>query len=1245
MSDEMEKVAIIGMSGAFPGARNIGELWALLCQGRDGISTLSREELVKNGESSELIDNPEYIPRGGFLEDAEYFDNSFFGVSPSEALAMDPQQRLFLQHSYLAMEDAGYIPGNSNKPVGVFAGEAATQYWFLLKNGPQSRSLEDFRLMLGNEKDFIATRTSYKLNLKGPSFNIQSACSTSLATVAFACQSLLTWGCDLALAGGVMLTAPRKRGYLAYEGMIFSPTGSCRPFDARADGTIFGEGIGVVCLKRLSEAISDGDTIYAVINSVSMNNDGADKIGFTAPSVNGQVEAIQMAQAMAEVHPDDIEFVETHGTATPLGDPIEIQALKNAFRGEATRSAYCYLGSIKANIGHLDVAAGVASLIKTALVLKTGIIPPLANFNSLNPHLDLDSSPFRINTIPVVWPKRNGKRIAGLSSFGIGGTNLHAILESPPESEPRVDAEKKGSPLLLGAKTAESLEEYIKAVSVFLNANPSVPAEFLADKLMKTRHDFPWRQGFFFTTRDGLLQDLSKSFTAGNAVIPGKTMFMFPGQGAQFSGMAHAFYGNLEVFTQWVDKGVALAESLGCGNLRAYLLEDGFEAEIAHTETTQPLLYIIEYALAKQLVEEGIEPAAVAGHSIGEYAAAALAGAMSFEDGLRLVRMRGYWMERAEPGAMLALAMSGEEGAEFVHEGLSISVRNTENQIVLSGSIGCIEKLELILKSREIKYTRLKTSHAFHSPLMDTILADFAAEVRKTHFSPLRIPFLSNLDGAWLEGSVDWNEYWITQLRQPVRFDLGLREIEKAGNLHIIEAGPGRTLTGFIRSSIPDRTDVFPILPNARTDIIFFEKSLVQFWEQGIEIKWKNSPKRPCDLVLFPGYPFAKNRFWPKGNPERESTVTLINDTPDYTAEKNLPFSNDAAQSIRDLWRGILGNREFDDDTNFFLCGGDSFSGIQLVEKLKRQLNIEIHIKDFIQSPTITGIMKLRHEKPSLPSSGKYLFPIQTSGDSPALFLVAGAHENRYLNPDSNNNSYEEDFFRYFSNMISTLGDRQPLYGFRPKGLVLQEHLHSSVECMASAYIEAMKQIQGKGPYYLAGECVGGIVAYEMACQLERKGETVAQLILLDTPRPSRWVSFREDSIYLRHLTAKIVRLTVKRIMSAEISSLTSRLLPWMNLIGALCFPVTRSARIRRRGFLGSLLYQHILLSYNPARYNGRVTYIINEAWNKKHFMMGWKRNLGSTVCVFEVPGTHETRLKKSGEKIGLLIRHLMNEK
>jgi phthiocerol/phenolphthiocerol synthesis type-I polyketide synthase E len=1241
MSDNLEEIAIVGMSGAFPGAGDIASLWKLVLEKREGIATLDRSELLASGEPVEKIEDPNYVPRGGFLDDAESFDADFFGLSPAEATVTDPQQRLFMTHSYLALEDAGYAPGDIRGSVGVFAGEGSPQYWLMQSSGLGREALEDFRLMIGNDKDFLATRTSYRLDLRGPSLDIQTACSTSLTAVAIACQSLLTWSCDVALAGGAAVMAPRRRGYVANPGMIHSPTGICRPFDAAADGALFGEGIGVVCLKRLSDAVQDGDYVYAVIKSAAINNDGGEKAGFTAPSVSGQREAIELAQELAGVDPADIGYVETHGTATPLGDPIEVKALTQAFRRKTGKTGYCRLGSIKANIGHLDAAAGIAGLIKTALIVNTGLIPPMRNFETPNPLLELETSPFVINDRVESWGGPGILRLAGVSSFGIGGTNVHAILSGPPIPEPagsedgRSERDAASPPLLLSARNAEGLREYRGRVADCIEADPEFSRDDLAAKLAKLHRDgrgFRWGSA----SRDaaGLVADLRDSAELEAPIEGARAVFAFPGQGSQFSGMAKPYAESFPVFGEWIDRGIAAARELGLHDIDRYLLEAGYDERIAETEIAQPLLFIVEYALAMELIGRGVEPSAVVGHSVGEYAAAAIAGAIGFEAGLRLVARRGYWMQRAPRGAMTAVAAPAEAVRPLLGEGAVISVYNTASQVVASGTLEAVASLEERLGAAGMKYTRLRTSHAFHSPMMDGILDSYLLDVKAVDFAPLRIPMLRNVDGRIAEGRVDWSEYWISQLRQPVRFADCLRTLESMPGTILVEAGPGRALVGFHRASSPSSPSGISLLPGVKADSRYLEKALVASWQKGLAVSWPSVPVRRGKLVLFPGRPLRGDRYWIDASPAAGNVGPA--------KRAVLMAEGDTAAVIRGAWQRVMGKAPESDDSSFFLAGGDSFAGIQLTAELGRILGIRIGIQDLMLHPNVRELCEFakKDQSEAKKPSDSFLFPIQTSGSKPPLFLVAGAHENRYIDANGNN-SYEEDFFRYFSTMIANLGRDQPLYGFKPKGLSKGEFLHSSVELMAERYIESMKRVQPAGPYWIGGECVGGIVAYEMARRLEERGEEVGDLILLDTPRPGWRISVRENVMRIRSFERAILGLA-RLARDKGIPALGAELRSSLHKASYRFLPIGRRRREMRRALNGSWAYQSVLFRYHPKGYSGRTTFILNRAWNRRFFLMRWKHELGNRVDLFEVPGQHWTRLSKSGDRIGRILSELI---
>ncbi|MBD1942157.1 type I polyketide synthase, partial [Coleofasciculus sp. FACHB-712] len=668
--DSLEGIAIIGMSGRFPGAKNVEEFWQNLRDGVESISVFTNEELIDAGIAPGLLDNPNHVKAGAVLEDVEFFDASFFGFNPKEAEMTDPQHRIFLECAWEALENAGYDTQRCESRIGVYAGASLNNYLSFNLNRDQIGSADSFQKLIGNDKDFLTTRVSYKLNLKGPSLTVQTACSTSLVATTLACQSLLNYQCDMALAGGVSIRVPQKTGYLYQEGGILSPDGHCRAFDADAQGTIIGNGVGVVVLKRLEDAIADGDRIHAVIKGSAINNDGSEKVGYTAPSVNGQADAIAEAIALAGVDPETITYIETHGTGTRLGDPIEITALSNVFGANTEKKNFCAIGSVKTNIGHLDAAAGVTGLMKTVLALKHKLIPPSLNFKQPNPEIDFANSPFYVNTQLTEWKANATPRRAGVSSLGIGGTNAHVVLEEAPT----VKASSSSRPwqlLVLSAKTESALETATANLAAHLKQHPDLNLADVAYTLQVGRRAFEHRRILVCQTVEELVNQLEtphpqKVLTHFQEPTERSIAFMFPGQGAQYVDMGRELYQTEPIFREQVDRCAALLQPHIGMDLRSLLYPNQPNPEAAaeklkQTCFAQPALFAIEYALAQLWMSWGISPQAMLGHSIGEYVAACFAGVMSVEDALALVAIRGRLMQQMPAGAMLAVSLPEAE--------------------------------------------------------------------------------------------------------------------------------------------------------------------------------------------------------------------------------------------------------------------------------------------------------------------------------------------------------------------------------------------------------------------------------------------------------------------------------------------------------------------------------------------------------------------------------------------------------
>jgi acyl transferase domain-containing protein/acyl carrier protein len=879
----MESIAIIGLSGRFPGAKNIAEFWQNLCDGVEAISQFSEEELISAGVESSLFNNPNYIKAGAVLEDIDLFDAGFFGLNPKEAEMTDPQHRLFLECAWEALENAGYDVQRCESRIGVYAGASLNNYLPFKLNIDQIGSANSFQKLIGNDKDFLSTRVSYKLNLTGPSLTIQTACSTSLVATTLACQSLLNYQCDMAVAGGASIRVPQKTGYLHQEGGILSPDGHCRAFDAKAKGTIIGNGVGVVLLKRLSEAIADRDHIYAVIKGSAINNDGSGKVGYTAPSVNGQAEAIAEAIALADVAPETITYIETHGTGTALGDPIEISALTNVFRAETEKTGFCAIGSVKTNIGHLDAAAGVTGLIKTTLALQHKLIPPSLNFEEPNPEIDFANSPFYVNTKLTEWNTTSTPRRAGISSLGIGGTNAHVILEEAPSlrEQRSKGVEEQGKNyqlLLLSAKTDSALETATQNLAQHLKQHPELNLADVAYTLQVGRGVFNYRRILICQNTQEAINILENPdqqlLTHFEEPTQRSITFMFPGQGAQYVEMGKELYQTEPIFREQVDGCCVLLKPYLGLDLRAVIYPQESEKpaaseQLKQTSLAQPALFVIEYALAQLWMFWGISPQAMIGHSIGEYVAACVAGVMSLEDALALVAVRGKLMQQMSTGAMLSVSASATAIKDLLPENLALAASNAPSLCVVSGSYDAIDALQQKLTALGIEYRRLHTSHAFHSSMMAPMLEPFMTEVKKVKLHPPQIPFISNLTGTWITAQQATSpDYWAQHLRQTVQFSSGLSVLLQETECILLEVGPGRTLCTFVKQHSQEAAGQV-ILPTLRhpqeekSDINFLLNVLGRLWLAGIEINWSNFYNHKQHYrVPLPTYPFERQRYW-----------------------------------------------------------------------------------------------------------------------------------------------------------------------------------------------------------------------------------------------------------------------------------------------------------------------------------------------------------------------------------------------
>ncbi|GIX23375.1 MAG: hypothetical protein KatS3mg122_0606 [Caldimonas sp.] len=888
-------IAVVGMAGRFAGARDLEEYWRNLRDGVESLTRFTEEELLAAGVKPAQLRDPNYVPVGAVLPDMEMFDAAFFGFSPREAAIMDPQHRHFLECAWEALENAGHMPSQFKGSIGVFGGSGHNAYMpYNLLTNPQLVSSVGFFLIrhTGNDKDFLTTRVSYLLNLKGPSVNVQTACSTSLVAIHLAVQSLLNGECDMALAGGVTIELPHRQGYVYQEGEILSPDGHCHAFDADSKGTVFGSGVGVVVLRRLADALADGDYIHAVIKGSAINNDGSMKVGYMAPSVDGQAQAIAEALAIANVSPETITYVEAHGTGTPVGDPIEVAALTQAYRQGTDKVGYCGIGSVKTNIGHTDTAAGVASFIKVALAMQHRQLPPSLNFSKPNPACEFERSPFYVNAQLKDWtPPPGVPRRAGVSSLGVGGTNAHLIMEEAPPRPPSGPS-RQHQLLLLSAKSQASLDANTAALAAHLRAHPQINLSDVAYTLQVGREPMTLRR--FVVARDvaDAVQALEAMDPQRVISMPGacgthRVAFMFAGGGAQYPGMGADLYRTEPVYRQAVDECLALLARHGRADYKELLFPPAGQEEeaarrIERPSLALPLLLTTQYALAKLWMSWGLMPTAMIGHSMGEYTAAHLAGVFSLEDALTLVELRGRLFETLPEGGMLSVPLPEAEVQARIGPQLSIAAVNGPSLTVVSGPVHAIEALQQALQAEDIEAARVRINVAAHSSMLEPILEEFGAFFRRVTMKPPTLPFVSNLSGTWITPAEATDPmYWVRHLRHTVRFADGLQELLKDDNLILLEVGPGRTLSSLARqhSARKPRQVVLNSLrhPDETVDDQAYVLGVLgRLWAAGAPIDWARFRQGERRLRLpLPTYRFDRQRHWIEPGLSLQAAPTL----------------------------------------------------------------------------------------------------------------------------------------------------------------------------------------------------------------------------------------------------------------------------------------------------------------------------------------------------------------------------------
>jgi phthiocerol/phenolphthiocerol synthesis type-I polyketide synthase E len=984
-------IAVVGMAGRFPGADSVSAFWDNLRRGEESIVTLSEEHLLAAGIGEKVLANHAYVRRAALLDGIEEFDADFFGFTPLAARTMDPQHRLFLQCVWHALEDAGYDPADIDGSVGVYG--TSTTSGYLLHNlmshlDPnviigQGVTFEMVNLSLQNDKDYLATRVAHQFNLRGPALSVQTACSSSLVAIHLACQSILNGESEMALAGGASLRIPHHVGYWHEPGSMVSATGHCRPFDVRSDGTIFGSGVAAVVLKSLEAAVDDGDRIHAVIRGSALNNDGSTKMTFAAPNAAGQADVIAEAHAVAEIDSSTVSYVETHGTGTPLGDPIEIEGLRQAFGVSTTaRPGPCFIGSVKSNIGHLESAAGMAGFIKTILCLKHRAIPATLHYTSPNPEMHLDRGPFVVRSEYGPW-EWDGVLRAGVSSFGVGGTNAHLVLEEAPAEASITPAVQPGPQvLLLSARTAEALQRSRADLAAELSGPDETNLPDVAYTLARRRKENV-RMAVVVNDRQDAAAVLGASehdnMFVGESVQStgsdtgshsGRVVFLFPGQGAQHIGMARGIYESEPVFAEHFDRCAAgFREELGI-DLRAEIF-DGTARNLERTDRTQPALFTVEYALAKLIESYGIRPAAMAGHSIGEYVAATIAGVFDLPTAVKAVSMRARLMHSAPRGVMVAVPMSPDAIAEYLSAEVDLATVNDPGGCVVAGSDENIRTFSERLAEAGIAARRVRTSHAFHSRLMDPVLPEFQGFLSRLTLRAPQIPLLSNVTGTWMSETEAANPAtWARQVRATVRFADEVDALLADPARILVEVGPGGTLTASAmrhpRWSTGHRAvRLMRHHAQNRDDRDTFLLALGQLWSAGVDVDWTplHGGHRP-QLVSLPGYPFEHQRHWVDHKPtvvgaaDAAPTNGIAPPPSAGTAEQARAATNGGSPmevTLQRLWAQCFGVDSVDRNANFFELGGDSLVAISVAMAATHE-GLDLTPQDLYENQTVTSL-------------------------------------------------------------------------------------------------------------------------------------------------------------------------------------------------------------------------------------------------------------------------------------------------
>ncbi|MGI9281301.1 MAG: type I polyketide synthase [Endozoicomonas sp.] len=1214
-----DSISIVGMACRFPGANDYFEFWDNLYAGKESIRFFSSEELLKSGLSKDRFRHPDFVPAKGWLGHEANFDPHAFGLSSLEAEAMEPQVRQFLQICQQCLEDGGIREFDSPQSIGVFAGLSNICQYFQAQVAGNTRlrqRLGDYRCwLLGSGNDYLATRIAWHLNLTGPAVTIQSSCSTGLSAVIMACQSLLEYQCDMALAGASSLSWPFEDGYFWQEGSILSKDGHCRVFDQNASGTVPANGIGAVLLRRTEDVIENHEAAHALITGFGINNDGRQKSGFSAPSIQGQTSAIRDAMTMAKVTAAEISMIEAHGTGTAIGDPIEVEALRQAF-DLVSENARCALGSVKSNIGHLDVAAGIAGLIKASLCVQKGWIVPSLHFQQPNSELNLDKTPFYISSELEQW-QSDHPRTAGVSSFGMGGTNTHIIIRELFSDKNRALESNSTIRLLpLSARTNSTLDQWQKRLVAHCNSS-----SFSNLSGLISYRDEQFQRGF-------ILEGLDKSYITAepdSPLIKENTgiVFLCTGQGCQFPGMGVQLYESQPCFREAVEECFKQMPKNIVNQLRPLLWNQAKDSAhlLKQTAMTQPALFIIEYAMAKQLMFWGIQPDALAGHSIGEYTAACLADILSLEDALHLVCTRGRLMQAMPHGCMLS-AQSPAVTLGFLDDlELDQSVINTEQQCIFSGPEDIVKKAELRLAEKDIPFTRLHTSHAFHSRMMEPMLKEFKELTDSIHFKPPQIPVTANVTGGWLSNyHGKMSQYWNDQIRSTVRFSDNVKILLASGYQVFVECGPGKTLCHLVRQH-QDHLATVQTLAGPKDTLSDEQIALTaigQLWQAGIEPDWNtiNPDIKSADHCFFPPRGFEQQSFW--SVPDQQTGSAYSPPSLKETEEPRPSFdTHTLLGKVCQLWSEFLGTRKLGPDSDFYDLGGDSLLAIRLIAETNKLFGSQLKPHDLQTLRTPESMAKVLIDKSAV--SSNCLIEMRKGDESgPQLYLI---------HPVGGT-------IHYYESLVSSLPEKLSITGIQSPALDGQTEPLKELSEIAGDYVSRIPQ-QESGEMILGGGSLGGMIAFEMACQLKAAGHEIAGLILLDAPAYGQLPDKLYDNIDV------LVQMSVSLNAAHPEQAVSRRALKAVPESERLEWFLASSRHPAIKGISADELrnYVHIFSVYGNAMHNYRpaktvpdcpALYVKAETTLKGMHCnadISWKALFGSRIILKTAPGNHHSMM------------------